>query len=234
MSPRRNRGSVSLCTLRHIIGRIVNVPETVMAVKPAQCGLCTGTALLMCHELSPGNNRHDQGKRAQPRGFGSCLFTQNRAEPLFRDTVRKAVLTDITTRWQTSGGTTLESHQKEKKKQLAKQGKGHDHVSCPGYRAWPLQEFDLDVNKAALIVSGGIFGMNCALSQQTRDTLSIWWKRKGAQGMARKIHSWKASMSSISARPHAKCTSTPWSMSTMMLQCRCRLCWQFCDYRKVK
>jgi heterodisulfide reductase subunit A len=28
----------------------------------------------------------------------------------------------------------------------------------------PLQEFDLAVNKAALIVGGGVAGMNCALS----------------------------------------------------------------------
>ncbi len=31
-------------------------------------------------------------------------------------------------------------------------------------RLEPLQEFDLPVDKAALVVGGGIAGMNCALS----------------------------------------------------------------------
>ena len=54
----------------------------------------------------------------------------------------------------------------------------------------PLQEFDLPVNKAALVVGGGIAGMNCALSiaNQGHEVYLIE-KENELGGMARRIHS---------------------------------------------
>jgi heterodisulfide reductase subunit A len=53
----------------------------------------------------------------------------------------------------------------------------------------PLQEFDLPVNKAALVVGGGIAGMNCALSiaNQGHETYLIE-KENELGGIARRIH----------------------------------------------
>ena len=53
----------------------------------------------------------------------------------------------------------------------------------------PLQEFDLPVNKAALVVGGGIAGMTCALSIANQGhEVHLVEKNKDLGGMARRIH----------------------------------------------
>jgi heterodisulfide reductase subunit A len=54
----------------------------------------------------------------------------------------------------------------------------------------PLQEFDLPVNKAALVVGGGVAGMNCALSIANQGhEVHLVEKSSELGGIARKIHS---------------------------------------------
>ena len=54
----------------------------------------------------------------------------------------------------------------------------------------PLQEFDLPVDKAALVVGGGIAGMNCALSIANQGhEVHLVEKSTELGGIARKIHS---------------------------------------------
>ncbi|XPS86920.1 BamE5: predicted heterodisulfide reductase, iron-sulfur subunit A [Desulfosarcina variabilis str. Montpellier] len=53
----------------------------------------------------------------------------------------------------------------------------------------PLQEFDLPVNKAALVVGGGIAGMTCALSiAEQGHPVHLVERSKDLGGMARRIH----------------------------------------------
>ena len=53
----------------------------------------------------------------------------------------------------------------------------------------PLQEIDLPVNKAALVVGGGIAGMTCALSIANQGhEVHLVEKDKDLGGMARRIH----------------------------------------------
>jgi heterodisulfide reductase subunit A len=53
----------------------------------------------------------------------------------------------------------------------------------------PLQEFDLPVNKAALVVGGGIAGMTCALSiAKQGHEVHLVEKDKDLGGMARRLH----------------------------------------------
>lgn len=53
----------------------------------------------------------------------------------------------------------------------------------------PLQEFDLPVNKAALVVGGGIAGMTCALNIANQDhDVYLLEKDKTLGGMARRLH----------------------------------------------
>jgi len=53
----------------------------------------------------------------------------------------------------------------------------------------PLQEFDLPVNKTALVVGGGIAGMTCALSIANQGhEVHLVEKEKDLGGMARRIH----------------------------------------------
>ena len=57
-------------------------------------------------------------------------------------------------------------------------------------RLEPLQEFDLPVNKAALVVGGGVAGMNCALSIANQGhEVHLVEKNTELGGIARKIHS---------------------------------------------
>jgi heterodisulfide reductase subunit A len=54
----------------------------------------------------------------------------------------------------------------------------------------PLQEFDLPVNKAALVVGGGVAGMNCALSIANQGhEVHLVEKANELGGVVRKIHS---------------------------------------------
>lgn len=56
-------------------------------------------------------------------------------------------------------------------------------------RLEPLQDFDLPVNKAALVVGGGIAGMTCALSIANQGhEVYLVEKERDLGGMARKIH----------------------------------------------
>jgi heterodisulfide reductase subunit A len=81
-------------------------------------------------------------------------------------------------------------HSKEKEEATEK---AHDIIRMSVARACqlePLQEFDLPVNKAALVVGGGIAGMNCALSiaNQGHEVFLVE-KEKTLGGIARRIHS---------------------------------------------
>ncbi len=54
----------------------------------------------------------------------------------------------------------------------------------------PLQEFDLPVNKAALVVGGGVAGMTCALSLANQGyEVHLVERDSELGGMARRIHS---------------------------------------------
>jgi len=84
-----------------------------------------------------------------------------------------------------------------------------------------LQEFDLPVDKAALVVGGGIAGMNCALSIANQGH-EVYLLEKSSElgGMARRIHSTldgldvQAYLSDLIER----CTDTPQYMYIMMRQ----------------
>jgi heterodisulfide reductase subunit A len=53
----------------------------------------------------------------------------------------------------------------------------------------PLQEFDLPVNKTALVVGGGIAGMTCALSiAEQGHEVHLVEKEAELGGMARRLH----------------------------------------------
>ncbi len=53
----------------------------------------------------------------------------------------------------------------------------------------PLQEFDLPVNKTALVVGGGVAGMTCALSIAAQGhEVQLVEQNKELGGMARRLH----------------------------------------------
>jgi heterodisulfide reductase subunit A len=80
-------------------------------------------------------------------------------------------------------------HSKEKEEATRK---ANDIIRMSVARAChlePLQEIDLPVNKAALVVGGGISGMTCALSIANQEhEVHLVEKEKDLGGMARRIH----------------------------------------------
>jgi heterodisulfide reductase subunit A len=119
---------------------------------------------------------------------GSSLRLHPRThERLFRDTWRGRI-NQYYSIWQHQG-TLLLVHSKEKEGGHP-EGKGH-HQDVRGRSCHlePLQEFDLPVDKRALVVGGGISGMTSALSI-AKQGHEVWLveKEKELGGMVRKLH----------------------------------------------
>jgi heterodisulfide reductase subunit A len=111
-------------------------------------------------------------------------------EALFRDTLREAGLNQYFCEMANIREHNSWVHSKEKDEATQK---AKDIIRMSVARARylePLQEFDLPVNKAALVVGGGIAGMTCALSI-ARQGHEVHLLEKDAQlgGIARRLHS---------------------------------------------
>jgi heterodisulfide reductase subunit A len=110
-------------------------------------------------------------------------------EPLFRDTLREAGLNQYYLDMANIREHCSWVHSKEKE---AATGKAKDIIRMSVARTRylePLQEFDLPVNKAALVVGGGIAGMTCALSiAKQGHEVQLVEKSGELGGMARRIH----------------------------------------------
>jgi heterodisulfide reductase subunit A len=110
-------------------------------------------------------------------------------EPLFRDTVREAGLNQYYYDMANIREHCSWVHSKEKEEATRK---ANDIIRMSVARAChlePLQEMDLPVNKAALVVGGGIAGMTCALSIANQGhEVHLVEKESDLGGMARKLH----------------------------------------------
>jgi heterodisulfide reductase subunit A len=111
-------------------------------------------------------------------------------EPLFRDTLREAGINQYYFEMANIREHNSWVHSKEKEEATEK---AKDIIRMSVARACrlePLQEFDLPVDKAALVVGGGIAGMNCALSIANQGhEVHLVEKATELGGIARKIHS---------------------------------------------
>jgi heterodisulfide reductase subunit A len=110
-------------------------------------------------------------------------------EPLFRDTVREAGLNQYYYDMANIREHCSWVHSKEKEEATEK---AKDIIRMSVARAChlaPLQEINLPVNKAALVVGGGIAGMNCALSMANQGhEVHLVERESDLGGIARKLH----------------------------------------------
>ena len=115
--------------------------------------------------------------------------TPRTLEPLFRDTLREAGINQYYYEMANIREHYSWVHSKEKEEATQK---AKDIIRMSVARAChlePLQEFDLPVNKTALVVGGGIAGMTCALSIANQGhEVHLVEKDKDLGGMARRIH----------------------------------------------
>jgi len=188
VSQEEPRIGVFVCHCGANIGRIVNVPDTVEYCKTLPNVVHAQEQLFSCAT----NSAQDITAITKEKGLNRVVVaacSPRTLEPLFRDTVREAGINQYYYEMANIREHNSWVHQKEKEEAT---DKAKDIIRMSVARAAklePLQEFDLNVNKAALIVGGGIAGMNCALSiaNQGHD-VHLVEKEKDLGGVARKIH----------------------------------------------
>jgi heterodisulfide reductase subunit A len=179
---------VFVCHCGANIGSVVNVPSTVDYSLTLPNVVYAQEQLFSCAT----NSAKEITDLAKEKGLNRVVIaacSPRTLEPLFRDTLREAGLNQYYCDMANIREHCSWVHSKEKEKATEK---AKDIIRMSVARAYhlePLQEFDLPVNKTALVVGGGIAGMTCALSIANQGhEVQLVEKDKDLGGMARRIH----------------------------------------------
>jgi heterodisulfide reductase subunit A2 len=182
------RIGVFVCHCGANISSVVNVPSTVEYALTLPNVVYAQEQLFSCAT----NSAKQITDLAKEKGLNRVVIaacSPRTLEPLFRDTLREAGLNQYYCEMANirEHCSWVHSRQKEEATEKAK-----DIIRMSVARTRhlePLQEFDLPVNKAALVVGGGIAGMTCALSIASQGhEVHLVEKDKVLGGMARRIH----------------------------------------------
>jgi heterodisulfide reductase subunit A len=189
VSEEEPRVGVFVCHCGANIGRIVNVPETVEYVKTLPHVVHAQEQLFSCAT----NSAKEITDMAKEKGLNRVVIaacSPRTLEPLFRDTLREAGINQYYLDMANIREHNSWVHSKEKEEATQK---AKDIARMSIARAChleSLQEFDLPVNKAALVVGGGVAGMNCAISIADQGhVVHLLEKSSELGGIARRIHS---------------------------------------------
>ena len=188
VSKEEPRIGVFVCHCGANIGRIVNVPETVEYCKTLPNVVYAQEQLFSCAT----NSAKDITDMTKEKGLNRVIVaacSPRTLEPLFRDTLREAGINPYYFEMANIREHNSWVHQKEKDEATQKAKDIIRMSVARSCRLEPLQEFDLPVNKAALVVGGGVAGMNCALSIANQGhEVHLVEKSSELGGIARKIH----------------------------------------------
>jgi heterodisulfide reductase subunit A len=189
VSKEEPRIGVFVCHCGANIGRIVNVPDTVEYCKTLPNVVYAQEQLFSCAT----NSAKEITDITKEKGLNRVVIaacSPRTLEPLFRDTVREAGINQYFCEMANIREHNSWVHSKEKEEATEK---AKDIIRMSVARAChlePLQEFDLPVDKAALVVGGGVAGMNCALSIANQGhEVHMVEKANELGGVVRKIHS---------------------------------------------
>ncbi len=182
------RIGVFVCHCGANIGRIVNVPSVVDYALSLPNVVYAREQLFSCAT----NSAREISDLVKEKGLNRVVVaacSPRTLEPLFRDTLREAGINQYFFEMANIREHCSWVHSKEKEKATRK---AKDIVRMSVARAGllePLREYDLPVDKSALVVGGGIAGMSCALSiaNQGHDVYLLE-KDRELGGMARKLH----------------------------------------------
>ena len=179
---------VFVCHCGANISSVVNVPSTVDYAMTLPNVVYAQEQLFSCAT----NSAREITDLAREKGLNRVVIaacSPRTLEPLFRDTLREAGLNQYYLDMANIREHCSWVHSKQKEEATKK---AQDIVRMSVARASylePLQEFDLPVNKATLVVGGGIAGMTCALSIASQGhEVHLVEKKKELGGMARRIH----------------------------------------------
>ncbi len=182
------RIGVFVCHCGANIGRVVDVPGTVEYCKTLPNVVYSQEQLFSCAT----NSAKEITDMIKEKGLNRVVVaacSPRTLEPLFRDTLREAGINQYYYEMANIREHDSWVHSKEKEEATTK---ARDIIRMSVARAChlkPLQEFDLPVDKRALVVGGGIAGMTSALSIANQKHEVYLIERDGELGgIARKIH----------------------------------------------
>jgi heterodisulfide reductase subunit A len=157
------RIGVFVCHCGTNIGRVVDVPATVAYARGLPHVVHAQEQLFSCATNSI-KEITDTIKEKRLNRVVVAACSPRTLEPLFRDTLREAGINQYFYDMANIREHCSWCHSKEKESATQK-AKDITRMSVARSAVLePLQEFDLPVNKAALVVGGGLSGMTCALS----------------------------------------------------------------------
>jgi heterodisulfide reductase subunit A len=182
------RIGVFVCHCGANISSVVNVPDTVEYCKTLPNVVHAQNQVFSCAT----NSAKEITDITREKGLNRVIVaacSPRTLEPLFRDTLREAGINQYYYEMANIREHNSWVHSKEKEEATQK---AKDIVRMSVARAChlePLQEFDLPVNKAALVVGGGLSGLTCALSiAEQGHEVHLVEKDTDLGGIARKIH----------------------------------------------
>ncbi len=183
------RIGVFVCHCGANIGRVVDVPATVAYARALPHVVHAREQLFSCATNSM-KEIVDTIKEKSLNRVVVAACSPRTLEPLFRDTLREAGLNQYYFEMANIREHCSWCHSREKEAATAK-AKDITRMSVArSADLEPLQEFDLPVNKAALVVGGGLAGMTCALSiAEQGHEVYLLEKESELGGTARRIPS---------------------------------------------
>ncbi len=188
VSKEEPRIGVFVCHCGANIGRVVDVPSAVEYALTLPNVVYAQEQLFSC----AANCIKEITDMTKEKGLNRVVVSAcspRTLEPLFRATLREAGINQYYYEMANIREHNSWVHSKEKEEATHK---AKDIIRMSVARAChlePLQEFDLPVNKAALVVGGGIAGMTCALSIANQGhEVHLVEKDTDLGGMARRIH----------------------------------------------
>jgi len=182
------RVGVYVCHCGANIGRIVDVPSTVQYALTLPNVVHSEESLFICStEAAAKLSRSIREKGLNRVVVAAC--TPRTHEPLFRDTLREAGINQYFYDMANIREHCSWVHSKEKENATQKAQDIIRMAVARARRLEPLQEFDLPVDKAALVVGGGLAGLTSALSvaEQGHEVYLVE-KNPDLGGIARRIH----------------------------------------------
>ncbi|MDH3259119.1 MAG: FAD-dependent oxidoreductase, partial [Deltaproteobacteria bacterium] len=188
VSQEEARVGVFVCHCGANIGRVVDVPSVVDYASTLNNVVYATEQLFSCATDSAESITETIREKGLNRVVVAACSPRT-LEPLFRDTLREAGINQYFFEMANIREHCSWVHSKEKEDATEK---AKDITRMSVARACllqPLQEFDLPVNKTALVVGGGIAGMTCALSIANQGhEVYLLEKDSDLGGTARRIH----------------------------------------------
>ncbi|MEI9478269.1 MAG: FAD-dependent oxidoreductase, partial [Deltaproteobacteria bacterium] len=188
VSKEEPRIGVFVCHCGANISRIVGIPSTVEYCKTLPNVVYAQEQVFSCAT----NSAREITEMTKEKGLNRVIVaacSPRTLEPLFRDTLREAGINQYYYDMANIREHCSWVHPKEKEEATEK---AKDIIRMSVARAChlePLQEFDLPVNKTALVVGGGVAGMTSALSIANQGhEVHLVEKDTDLGGIARRIH----------------------------------------------